>query len=127
VRELAHGDTDPDRVVGQTPVAGQQLRKGASVSFAVSAGPPEPRVPPVSGLSVGMARELLERVGFAVEVTQNRSTDVPGGVVDHTDPPAGAPRPLPSTVTLVVSAGTPADSASPDTVRSPFPDSGPGR
>jgi beta-lactam-binding protein with PASTA domain len=110
VTELAHGDAEPGRVLAQTPIAGQQLREGAAVSFAVSAGPAEPRVPPVAGLSAGTAREILERAGFAVEVKQTRSPDVPEGVVDRTDPPAGAPRPLPSTVTMIVSAET-ADAA----------------
>lgn len=115
VTRLAHGDADSGRVLAQTPVAGQQLREGAAVSFAVSAGPAEPRIPPVAGLSAGTARELLERAGFTVEVKQTRSPGVPAGVVDRTDPPAGAPRPLPSTVTMIVSAETvsPADSGPP--------------
>lgn len=129
VRELNHGDAEPGRVLGQAPVPGQQLRPGARVSFSVSVGPPEPRVPPVAGLSAGTARALLEEVGFTVEVQQTRSPGVPPGVVDGTDPPAGAPRPVPSPVTMIVSAGSGADTSGPgvDSVASPVADTLQGR
>ena len=126
VRELTHGDAEPGRVLGQAPVAGQELRRGGRVSFSVSAGPPEPRVPPVAGLSAETARELLEEVGFTVDVRQTQSPGVPPGVVDGTDPPAGAPRPVPSAVTMIVSGGSAEDSADLEGDRLPSADTVPG-
>lgn len=106
VETLASADVPVGQVIAQSPVAGQQLRPGATVDLVLSAGPPELRVPPVDGLGERLARDLLEQAGFAVEVTQLPSSE-PAGVVARTDPVPGTAHQLPATVTLFVSTGPP--------------------
>ncbi len=114
VTELANRDVERGRVVAQAPVPGQQLRSGGAVSFAVSAGAPVLRVPPVRGLGGEAARELLEAVGFEVDVETLTGAGVPAGTVARADPPAGTQRELPSRVTLYVAeAPDTADPGSP--------------
>lgn len=105
VRGMTSMDADSGRVLAQSPLPGQQLRPGGVVGLGVSSGPPMLRVPPVAGLGPETARELLEGVGFDVEVQQIRSDQVAAGAVARADPPAGTRLGLPATVTLVVSTG----------------------
>lgn len=102
VVELASLETDAGRVLAQEPIPGLMLRRGASVSFAVSAGPPELRVPPVRGMGPESARELLEEMGFDVDMRRVRAEGVTDEVVVETDPAAGVARTLPVTITLLV-------------------------
>lgn len=110
VTELASSTVERGRVVAQTPIPDQQLRSGGVVSLGVSGGAPERRVPPVRGMREETARELLEGVGFEVEVRQVRVDDLAGGVVTRTDPEPGAARPVPSLVTLLVNSAPVVDS-----------------
>jgi serine/threonine-protein kinase len=111
VATLPSMEAAPGRVLAQDPVPGQQLRRGAAASFVVSSGPPELGVPPLAGLGVSAARELLESVGFAVEVQQVRSASDPVGRVVRSEPPAGTRHRLPAVIRLVVSSGPLVDSA----------------
>jgi beta-lactam-binding protein with PASTA domain len=110
VREVASLQVEPERVLAQSPLPGQELRSGATVAIGVSAGPPEIRVPPVAGLGAGTASALLEGAGFEVEIQQVRSRDVPAGVVANTVPGPGSALVLPASVTLLINAGAPVDS-----------------
>lgn len=94
------------RVLAQSPVAGQQLRPGATVDLTVSAGPPELRIPPLEGLGENAARDLLEDAGFTVDVKQIPSP-APAGTVARTDPPSGTVSQPPATVTMFISVGPP--------------------
>ena len=107
VSELASSGAEPGQVLAQDPVPGQQLRSGAVVSFAVSSGPPEIRVPPLRGLAADAARDLLARWALDVQVEQVRTADVPAGAVAGTEPTAGTLVQLPGTVTIIVSVGPP--------------------
>ena len=111
IRVITSMETDSGRVLAQTPVPGQQLLPGGAISLGLSGGAPEVRVPPVAGLGERAARELLEGVGFDVDVQQTRSP-VPVGVVAHVEPEAGTPLELPAVVTLVVSTGSAAEDTS---------------
>jgi beta-lactam-binding protein with PASTA domain len=95
----------PGRVVAQEPIPEQQLRAGAEVALALSAGPPEVRVPPVMGLGGRTARDLLEAAGFDVVMREVRSGEVARGRVLRTIPEAGAVLRLPATLTLLVNVG----------------------
>lgn len=118
VVELASMEVGRGRVLAQDPLAGQQLRRGATVSFAVSAGPPELRVPPVQGMSPESARELLEDVGFDVEVGRVRAEGGTPDMVVGTEPAAGVARTLPATITILVNeaAADPPEPTTPDTL-----------
>lgn len=123
VETLASADIPAGQVLAQSPVVGQQLRRGATVDLVLSAGPPELPVPPVQGLGQALARDLLEQLGFAVEV-QQLPAEEPAGVVARTDPAPGTPRPLPATVTLFVSSGPPTPTLD-STPGTPAPPGGP--
>ncbi|MBW3553735.1 MAG: PASTA domain-containing protein [Gemmatimonadetes bacterium] len=99
-------DVPAGRVLAQSPVAGQQLRPGATVDVTLSAGPPELLIPPLDGLGENAARALLEEAGFAVDVKQIPSPAA-AGTVARTDPPSGTATQPPATVTLFVSIGPP--------------------
>ena len=111
IRRLASTSIDSGRVMAQDPVPGQQLLPGASVSLGVSAGPPELRVPPLAGLGLGTARDLLETLGFDVAVRHIRSPQFPAGVVARSEPGPGAAQALPAEVVLIVSSGPPGGTA----------------
>jgi serine/threonine-protein kinase len=77
------------QVIRQRPAAGETVRRGDTVTFWVSSGPPKVDVPDVVGLSQGDAQAVLEDAGFVV------STDYvagwgsfPGDVIAQ-DPAAG--------------------------------------
>lgn len=123
VTAMASMDAERGRVLAQDPLPGQQLRAGAAVSFAVSSGPPELRVPPLAGMDQESARRLLESVGFDVDIRQVRTGGVSVGVVTRSDPPAGAARTLPTVVTILINSGAPVDSVEAD---SPLPGPPPG-
>lgn len=105
VSELASLDTEPGQVLAQDPIPGQQLRRGGVVSLAVSGGRPELMVPPVRGMPVETARELLEGLGFEVAVQRGGGDGSREGLVLSTQPTTGTARALPAVVTLQVSAG----------------------
>jgi beta-lactam-binding protein with PASTA domain len=107
VTEVASLRVRPGRVVAQAPIPEQQLRPGGEVALAVSAGPPEVRVPPVTGLGEAAAQALLEAAGFEVDVRQVRSPAVPPGRAVRTDPEAGTVLPLPASLDLLVNVGPP--------------------
>lgn len=104
VREMASMTEDRGQVLAQDPLPGQQLFPGGVVSLGVSTGKPELQVPPVAGLGVATARDLLETLGFDVRVEETRGAAL-SGVVVRAEPAAGTPRLLPAQVTLVVSTG----------------------
>lgn len=122
---LASADVPAGNVIAQSPVAGQQLRPGGTVSMTVSAGPPEVRVPTLTGLGLSTARALLERAGFGVAVRQVPSGE-PEGTIARTDPPPGAETRLPAEITLYVSLGPPRLELAPGPVTTPVPGAGGG-
>lgn len=114
--ELPTPDAPAGRITAQDPLPGQQLREGAIVRVAVSSGAPHGRVPDVVGFPVERATRLLERLGFRVQEVLAESEAAAGRVLG-VDPDPGTDRPLPTLVTVVVSAGPPppADSLAADT------------
>lgn len=119
VTEIASNRTAAGRVIAQEPVPEQQLRPGASVALAVSAGAPTVRVPPVTGLGAGTARDLLETAGFEVDVQTVRAAG-PRDVVFRTEPAAGMAVRLPAAVVLIINLG-PDEPVETEAVDSPLP------
>jgi serine/threonine-protein kinase len=77
------------QVIRQKPAAGETLRRGDTVTFWVSSGPPKVYVPDVVGLSQGDAQGMLEDAGFVVSVDYVAGWgEFPGDVVAQ-DPVAG--------------------------------------
>jgi eukaryotic-like serine/threonine-protein kinase len=104
VVELPHPNAAVGSVIAQSPLPGQQLRSGALVRVAVSAGRPRGVVPDVAGFPDERAFSLLTRLGFQVEQRREYSS-VPIGRVLRVEPAPGTMRDLPSTVLLIVSDG----------------------
>jgi beta-lactam-binding protein with PASTA domain len=90
-------------VIEQSPRAGTQARKGATVRLTVSAGPATIDVPDVTGLDEAAARTELERAGFQVRVTDESIADpAQDGVVLRQTPPGGSSTEDGAVVTIVV-------------------------
>lgn len=90
-------------VVRQSPRVGSRLRKGQAVTLEVSTGPAQVTVPDVTGLDEQSARAQLEAAGFAVQVTDEVTTD-PGqdGLVIRQAPGGGSTSEKAGTVMLTV-------------------------
>jgi beta-lactam-binding protein with PASTA domain len=104
--EIPHPVEAQGVVTAQSPLPGQQLRPGAAVDVAISAGRPRALVPNLVGLDGERAVELLERLGFRAERRVEDALD-PEGRVIRLEPAPGTERELPSLVTVVVSTGPP--------------------
>jgi eukaryotic-like serine/threonine-protein kinase len=90
-------------VIAQSPDAGAEIRKGASVRLSVASGPTRLAVPEVTGLDEESARRELANAGFDVRVTDELTTDpTQDGVVLHQTPAAGSQAAQGAVVTLTV-------------------------
>ena len=103
------------RVFRQDPAAGTDVKRGDTVTYYVSSGKPEVAVPDLTGLSQTDAQTALDGAGLLLgsPVTTEASTTVPSGSVIRQDPVADTKVPKGSSVTIVVSSGTPTPSPSP--------------
>ncbi|CAN5823148.1 hypothetical protein BH23GEM9_BH23GEM9_24540 [soil metagenome] len=118
VSELPHPSAPAGQVVAQSPLPGQQLRAGAGVRVAISAGRPRVLVPDLQGFTADRAETMLVRSGFTVDRVVQESAVAAGRVIG-TEPAAGSALMLPSSVMLIISSGPPApppDSLLHDTV-----------
>ena len=107
VSELPHPEAEPGTIIAQSPLPGQQLRPGAGVRVALSAGPARVNVPDVLGFGADRAESMLTQAGFQVTRVEEESAAAQGRAI-RTDPEPGQPTLLPASVTLIVSAGPPA-------------------
>jgi serine/threonine-protein kinase len=89
-RRAATRNVPKGEVYRQEPAAGVTVRRGDTVTFWVSSGPPVATVPDVVGLSSGDASAALEAEGFVVSIDYVAGWGVyPGDVVEQ-DPVAGS-------------------------------------
>ncbi|MEP6599087.1 MAG: Stk1 family PASTA domain-containing Ser/Thr kinase [Actinomycetota bacterium] len=95
------------KVVGTDPQKGSQVKRGQVVTIVVSSGPPIVTVPDVTGKKQDVAAKILSDAKFAVTIRQEFSLDAPAGTVVSQDPSANSSAAKFSTVTLVVSKGSP--------------------
>jgi serine/threonine-protein kinase len=95
-------DEPAGTVVRQSPGAGAEVRKGASVRLQVSTGPQTLDVPDVTGLDEDSARSELEGAGFEVRVVDQETTDPAEDGVVLAQEPAGGTASEGSVVTLTV-------------------------
>ncbi len=106
-------DAPAGEVLAQSPGAGEQRPKGATVTLRVSTGPEPVKVPPLVGEDEDTARADLEDAGLVIDVERRNDEDVPAGTVIATDPAGGTEVPPGSTVVVVISDG-PARETVPD-------------
>jgi len=97
-------------VLEQSPPPGAREGIGATVTLVVSGGQRMVGVPTVTGMTRIEAQVLLEKEGFDVGDVQEAQSNAPPGTVIGTRPAAGSSVSVPSTVSIVLSSGTPAPS-----------------
>lgn len=97
-----------DRILGQLPAAGEEVREGRSVDVIVSDGVPTVKVPNVGAMSLRDATVALENAHlFPGDVQSKRQEDVTAGTVLDQQPDAFTSLPAGSRVDLVVASGRP--------------------
>ncbi len=129
---LTQNDLVPDRHTGksnavadgqvfrQDPPTGTVLNRGDTVSYWVSTGKPQATVPDLSGKTQTVATDAITSAGLKLgTVTPQPSTTVPSGEVISQDPAAGKTVDKGTTVSIVVSTGSPSPSPSPTPTTSP--------
>ncbi|MHB8293654.1 MAG: Stk1 family PASTA domain-containing Ser/Thr kinase [Acidimicrobiales bacterium] len=106
--------TATQKVLRTSPRPGTMAQTGSYVTLTVTKALATVAVPSVSGDGRTTAGNVLGRAGLVVgPVTYSSSNSIPSGKAIGTQPPAGAPVQVGSTVTLVLSSG-PATSPVPD-------------
>jgi beta-lactam-binding protein with PASTA domain len=97
-------------VLEQSPPPGAREGIGATITLVVSGGQRMVTVPTVTGMTRIEAQVLLEKEGFEVGDVQEAQSTSPPGMVIGTRPAAGSAVSVPSTVSIVLSVGTPTPS-----------------
>ena len=109
------------KVYKQSPLPGVTVSRGDTVSYYVSRGAPQVSVPDLSGLDQSGAASALQAVGLVLGTSsQQTSTTVPVGQVISQNPVAGTTVDKGSTVTIVVSSGSPSPSGTPSPTGTPI-------
>ena len=100
-----HNAAPKGTILDQKPPADSREAPGIKVSLVVSSGQRYGTIPGVIGMSRELALNALEVAGFeAGEVTERPSNEPRGAVIDSRPRP-GTQAPMPTTVSLVISAG----------------------
>jgi len=108
------GNVGEGEVYRQDPTAGTEVERGSTVTYWVSSGEPRPKVPDLSGMTQSAATTTLSAAGLTLgSVTYEQSTAVSAGLVIRQDPAAGEKVDPGSSVSIVISAGSPTPTASP--------------
>jgi beta-lactam-binding protein with PASTA domain len=92
-------------VINSSPATGESVGRGSTVTLTVSTGVPQPVVPAVVGLELGVAEAKLKAVGLSAGVVRESSGTVPSGFVINSSPAAGESAGKSSEVALTVSIG----------------------
>ncbi len=109
-----NGSVPQGEVYKQDPPAGSNVQKGDTIKYWVSSGKPQASVPDLSGLAQADAQAALSAAGLMLgAASQQTSTSVPSGQVISQSPAAGTQVDKGSSVSIVVSSGTPSASPSP--------------
>ena len=101
-----HGGAPKESVLEQDPRAGTRDVEGATVTLIVSAGQQMVAVPAIVGLNQTDAQTTLEGAGFELGQVLEKPSKQPRGEVIESTPAAGAKAGIPSSVAIVVSAGS---------------------
>ena len=96
------------RIVSQTPLAGSVVRRGWSLSLAVSLGPQRVTIPQVVGQSARAAQITLQQRGLDVSVSEINVPSATAGQVLAQNPPSNATDVAAPKVNLIVAAQNPA-------------------
>src|SRR4051794_12978319 len=114
VRTQSDDSVPKGRVIATSPPENSQLEKGRTVVLIVSTGPPQVKVPDVTGKGEDTARGTLQGVGLTADVTEEQSAEDPGTVLRQT--PAGGTRVRKGSSVALVVAKAPPQADVPDVV-----------
>jgi beta-lactam-binding protein with PASTA domain len=95
-------------VLEQSPPPGAREGIGGVITLVISGGQRMVTIPTVTGMTRIEAQVLLEKEGFDVGDVTEAPSNAPRGSVIATRPAAGSAVSVPSTVTIVLSGGAPA-------------------
>ena len=95
-----------NRVVRQSPAAGEKVDKGSTVTYYLSAGVEKVSIPNVVGEDEATATTLLEDAGFKVKSEYAASNEYYEGTVFRQSPNANEKAASGATVTIMVSTGS---------------------
>ena len=108
------GAVPQGQVYKQDPAAGSTVQKGDTITYWVSSGKPQATVPDLSTLTQADAQTALTTPGSCSAPSRTQtSTTVPSGQVIRQNPTAGTKVAKGSSVSIIVSSGTPSASPSP--------------
>jgi len=96
-----------DRIISQSPEAGESVAPGSYVVVIISTGPEDVLVPNVVGETLRDAESALRNENFAIKTLYEESTSVDEDKIISQDPAANSYAPYGSTVTITVSIGPP--------------------
>ncbi|MGI8903950.1 MAG: Stk1 family PASTA domain-containing Ser/Thr kinase [Solirubrobacteraceae bacterium] len=101
-------------VIGQQPLGGTKADVGSAVMLTVSEGAGNKAVPPVKGLSLKVAEQMIRAAGLKVGAVMHLPSGVFAvGKVTDTTPAAGVTPPAGTKVTIFVSSGKPSAGVTP--------------
>lgn len=100
-----HNAAPRGTVLEQLPPPESREAPGARVTLMVSSGQRIGTIPGVIGMSRELALNALEVAGFDAGEVAERPSNEPRGAVIDSRPRPGSQAPMPSTVSLVISAG----------------------
>ena len=96
-------------IMSQTPVAGKDVKKNATIKVVVSNGPEYVEVPKVDGFEAAKAQAVLENAGFKVQKVEELSEDVATNMVIRTTPAGGSYMSSDTVIKMFVSSGEPTE------------------
>lgn len=100
-----HNAAPRGTVLEQQPPPESRESPGARVTLVVSSGQKVGTIPGIIGMSRELALNALEVAGFDAGAVVERPSNEPRGAVIDSRPRPGSNAPMPSTVSLVISAG----------------------
>jgi beta-lactam-binding protein with PASTA domain len=100
-----HNAAPKGTILEQKPPADSREAPGVKVSLIVSSGQRYGTIPGVIGMSRELALNALEVAGFEAGEVSERPSNEPRGAVIDSRPRPGTQAPMPTTVSLVISAG----------------------
>jgi beta-lactam-binding protein with PASTA domain len=100
-----HNAAPKGTILDQKPPADSRESPGIKVSLVVSSGQRYGTIPGVIGMSRELALNALEVAGFEAGEVSERPSNEPRGAVIDSRPRPGTQAPMPTTVSLVISAG----------------------
>ncbi len=100
-----HNAAPKGTILDQKPPADSREAPGIKVSLVVSSGQRYGTIPGVIGMSRELALNALETAGFEAGEVSERPSNEPRGAVIDSRPRPGTQAPVPTSVSLVISAG----------------------